>query len=107
MSDEHEAKTGPRLSVSQEISLGQYANFVSIAHNYSEILLDFGRTLPGRNDIPVVARIIMNPFQAKQMLRALSHNVQMYEQQFGVIGEPTGESVEPAAGESIDPDGTN
>ena len=100
MSDEHETKTGPRLSVSQEISLGQYANFVSIAHNYSEILLDFGRTLPGRNDIPVVARIIMNPFQAKQMLRALSHNVEMYEQQYGAIAEPT-------EGEGVEPEGAN
>jgi hypothetical protein len=88
MSDSDDQQQGPRLSVGQEVSLGQYANFVSIAHNYSEVLLDFGRTLPGRNDIPVVARIIMSPFHAKQMLRALSHNVQMYEQQFGEITEP-------------------
>jgi hypothetical protein len=98
MSDGSEEPKGPRLSVSQEISLGQYANFVSIAHNYSEILLDFGRTLPGRNDIPVVAVTLKNPFQAKQMLRALSHNIQMYEQQFGAITEPAGE---------VSPEGTN
>jgi hypothetical protein len=78
----------PRLSLSTEIGLGQYSNFVSIAHNYAEVLLDFGRTLPGREDIPVVARIIMNPFQAKQLLRALSHNVQMYENTFGPIPDP-------------------
>jgi hypothetical protein len=36
----------------------------------------------------VVARIIMNPFQAKQLQRALSHNVQMYEQSFGPIPDP-------------------
>jgi hypothetical protein len=79
---------GPHLTLSPEIGLGHYANFVSIAHNFAEVLLDFGRTLPGRDDIPVVARIIMNPFQAKQLLRALSHNVQMYEKTYGAIADP-------------------
>jgi hypothetical protein len=88
MSDSKDTPKGPRMTVSQEIALGQYSNFVSIAHNYSEVLMDFGRTLPGRQDIPVVARIIMNPFQAKQLLRALSHNVQMYEKTFGAIVDP-------------------
>lgn len=78
---------GPRLTLDPEIGLGQYANFVSIAHNFAEVILDFGRTLPGRTDIPVVSRIIMNPFQAKQLLRALNHNVQMYEKTFGAIAE--------------------
>jgi hypothetical protein len=89
MSDES-AKTvkPPRLTVGAEVGMGEYSNFVSIAHNYSEVLLDFGRTLPGREDIPVVARIIMNPFQAKQLLRALNHNVQMYEKNFGPIANP-------------------
>ena len=84
----------PRMTLDSEIAMGQYSNFVSIAHNYSEVLLDFGRTLPGREDIPVVARIIMNPFQAKQLLRALTHNVQMYERSFGEIAEaPQAETV--------------
>jgi hypothetical protein len=96
-------KQGPKLSISPEIAMGQYANFVSIAHNYAEVLADFGRTLPGRNDIPVVARIIMNPFQAKQLLRALSHNLEMYEKLYGPIPDaPTG------ASEATTPsDGTN
>jgi hypothetical protein len=89
MSDEHpKPPAGPRLSLSPEIGLGQYANFASIAHNFAEVLLDFGRTLPGREDIPVVARIIMSPFQAKQLLRALAHNIQMYEKAYGAIPEP-------------------
>ena len=78
----------PRLTVSSDIGMGEYSNFVSIAHNYSEVLLDFGRTLPAREDIPVVSRIIMSPFQAKQLLRALTHNVQMYERTFGPIADP-------------------
>ena len=83
----------PKLTIDAEIGLGHYSNFVSIAHNYSEVLMDFGRTLPGRKDIPVVSRIIMNPFQARQLLRALSHNIQMYEKSFGPIQDPPGEAV--------------
>jgi hypothetical protein len=49
----------------------------------------------------VVARIIMNPFQAKQLLRALSHNVQMYENSFGPIPDP------PEGAVDTPPSGTN
>ena len=101
MSDEKPAPQPPKLTVAPEVALGQYANFVSIAHNYAEVLLDFGRTLPGRSDVPVVARIIMNPFQAKQLLRALSHNLQIYEKSFGSIPDP------PAPPEGPKPDSTN
>ena len=92
--------TGPRLTMDSQTGMGQYSNFVSIAHNYSEVLLDFGRTLPGREEIPVVSRVIMNPFQAKQLLRALEHNIQMYERKFGPIQEPP-------QGEVISPEGAN
>lgn len=78
----------PRLTIDPEIGMGQYANFVSIAHNYTEVLFDFGRTMPGRSDIPVVARLIMSPFQAKQLLRALTHNLGLYEKHFGQIPDP-------------------
>ncbi|NOZ78199.1 MAG: DUF3467 domain-containing protein [Acidobacteria bacterium] len=78
----------PKLTLTPEAALGTYSNFVSIAHNYSEVVMDFGRTLPGRADIPVVARVLMTPFQAKQMLRALTHNLKMYEETYGAISEP-------------------
>ncbi|MCP4895909.1 MAG: DUF3467 domain-containing protein [bacterium] len=103
MSDsQSRSQQGPKLSVTPETAMGQYANFVSIAHNYAEVLVDFGRTLPGRNDIPVVARVIMNPFQAKQMLRALSHNLEMYEKLYGPIADGP-----PGAAAPANPDGTN
>jgi hypothetical protein len=98
MSDEKMAPKPPRMTIDAEVGLGQYSNFVSIAHNFSEVLLDFGRTLPGRDDIPVVARIIMSPFQAKQLLRALSHNVQMYERTFGGIPDPPAGAEAPSEG---------
>ena len=53
MSDETpQTPNAPKLTLTSEIGLGHYSNFVSIAHNFSEVLLDFGRTLPGREDIP-------------------------------------------------------
>ncbi len=90
---------GPRLTIDAEVGIGQYSNFVSIAHNFSEVLLDFGRALPGREDIPVVSRIIMHPFHAKQLLRALTHNVQLYEKNFGPISDPPqGADITPTGG---------
>lgn len=86
MSDNQPA--GPRFTVAPEQALGQYANVVSIAHSYAEVVLDFGRMMPGRQDIPVVARVVMNPFQAKQTLRALRHNLEAYERAYGPIPEP-------------------
>ena len=89
----------PKLTVEKELALGEYANFVSIAHNFSEVLLDFGRTMPGRQDIPVVARIVMTPFHAKQLLRAITHNLQLYEKNFGPIPEPkAAPDVPPSSG---------
>ncbi len=83
----------PRLSLGPEVSLGQYANFVSIAHTFSEVLLDFARTLPGRSDIPVVARLIVSPFHARQLLRALEQNLRLYEQKYGPIPDPPAAEV--------------
>ena len=54
--------------------------------------------MPGRQDIPVVARIIMNPFHAKQLVRALNHNLTLYEKNFGPIQEPPAAPQEPPAG---------
>ena len=99
--DSPKPPTQPRLSLTPEVALGQYANFVSIAHTFSEVLLDFGRMLPGRSDIPVVARLIVSPFHAKQFLRALEHNLRMYEQKFGAIADP------PATPDLKVPEGAN
>ena len=34
----------PQLTVDKDLALGEYANFVSIAHNFTEVLLDFMAT---------------------------------------------------------------
>lgn len=74
-----------KIVVSDQQALGTYANFASIVHNYAEFIIDFGRMVPGRNDVQVVSRIVMTPVHAKQLLRALTENVSIYENNFGEI----------------------
>lgn len=85
----------PRLTLTPEVGHGRYANFVAIAHSFSEVLVDFGHAVPGREDIPVVARVVLHPFHARQLLRTLEHNLAQYERSFGRIPEP---ASPPAAG---------
>lgn len=101
MSQEDKKPAQPTLTIDAAVSMGEYSNFVSIAHNYNEVLFDFGRSLPGRTDIPIVSRLIMTPFHAKQLLRALQHNVGMYEEKYGTIGTP------PAGSGIVEPSGAN
>jgi hypothetical protein len=79
------AESQIKIVVSDQQALGTYANFASIVHNYAEFIIDFGRMVPGRNDVQVVSRIVMTPVHAKQLLRALTENVSIYERNFGEI----------------------
>ncbi len=82
-----EAENKIKIVVSDQQALGTYANFASIVHNFAEVLLDFGRIVPGRDEVQVVARVVMTPVHAKQLLRALTENVAIYERNFGTINE--------------------
>jgi hypothetical protein len=74
-----------KIVVGDTLALGTYANFASIVHNFAEFIIDFGRIVPGREDVQVVSRMVMTPVHAKQLLRALSENVGIYERNFGEI----------------------
>jgi len=67
-----------------------YANFAVISHSPSEIVIDFARVLPNTPRARVHARIITTPMHAKLLLRALQHNLERYEAQFGEIHLPSG-----------------
>lgn len=85
-----------KITVPEPLSLGTYANFASIVHNFAEFVLDFGRIVPGREDVQVVARVVMTPVHAKQLLHALSENIAIYEHHFGEIPQgPTPPSEPP------------
>ena len=74
-----------KIVVPDQLALGTYANFASIVHNFAEFIIDFGRIVPGREDVQVVSRVVMSPVHAKQLLRALGENVAIYERNFGEI----------------------
>lgn len=65
-----------------------YSNFAVITHTPSEVIIDFARVLPNTPRAKVCARIINTPLHAKLLLRALSENLERYEQQFGEIKVP-------------------
>jgi hypothetical protein len=74
-----------KIVVNDQMALGTYANFASIVHNFAEFIIDFGRMVPGREDVQVVSRLVMTPVHVKQLLRALSENIAIYERNFGEI----------------------
>ncbi len=82
-----EKKAQIKIVVPDQLALGTYANFASIVHNFAEFIMDYGRIVPGREEVQVVARIVMTPVHAKQLLRALTENVAIYERSFGEITE--------------------
>ena len=74
-----------KITMDEAIAEGQYANFANILHNPTEFVFDFGRVVPGRGDVKVVSRILTTPFHARQLLRALQQNIELYERQYGPI----------------------
>lgn len=64
---------------------GDYVNMARIFHNQTEFVMDAMFLPPQSNAAKVMSRLVMSPLHAKQLLRALSHNLQMYEQKFGEI----------------------
>ncbi|MBP1619538.1 MAG: hypothetical protein H6Q02_305 [Acidobacteria bacterium] len=88
-----EAEKKIKIVVGDHQVLGTYANFASIVHNFGEFIVDFGRVVPGRDDVQVVTRVVMTPVHLKQLLRALTENVAIYENNFGEI--PPGPPLPP------------
>jgi hypothetical protein len=85
--DKPEGGSQIKIVVPDQQALGTYANFASIVHNFAEFIMDFGRMVPGREDVQVVTRVVMTPVHVKQLLRALTENVAIYERNFGEIPE--------------------
>jgi len=74
-----------KVTIDESTAEGHYANFANILHNPTEFVFDFGRVVPGRADVKVVSRVLTTPYHAKQLLRALQQNVELYERQYGPI----------------------
>ncbi|MDE6330476.1 MAG: DUF3467 domain-containing protein [Muribaculaceae bacterium] len=74
-----------QIQLRPEIADGKYSNLAMIGHGPNEFLIDFIFAAPGMPQAPVVGRIIMSPENAKQLMFALTDNIQKYEAQFGEI----------------------
>jgi len=74
-----------RITLDDQVAQGEYVNFANIIHSQSEFVIDFGRVVPGRNDVKIYSRVILTPLHAKQFLEALTHNLALFEQKFGEI----------------------
>jgi hypothetical protein len=64
---------------------GIYSNWVMMAYNPSEFVIDFGRIVPGLAKTRVYSRIIMTPRHVKNLLMVLEKNVKAFEEKFGEI----------------------
>jgi hypothetical protein len=74
-----------QFSIDETVSTGVYVNFANIIHNPGEFVIDFGRVVPGRQDVRVLSRVLTSPLHAKQLLNALAQNVALYEKSYGAI----------------------
>jgi ribonuclease BN (tRNA processing enzyme) len=75
------------IEISDEVAEGIYSNLAIISHSHSEFILDFIRLLPNVPKAKVKSRLILTPQHAKKLLKALSDNIEKFENQFGEIQE--------------------
>lgn len=83
--ENQENKNQLQIQLRPEMADGKYSNLAMIGHGPNEFLIDFIFAAPGMPQAPVVSRVVMSPENAKQLLFALSDNVNKYEKQFGEI----------------------
>lgn len=85
MADNNNNQNQIQIEVPQEEMQGRYANLAVITHGPNDFFLDMILLAPNTPKARVQSRIIMTPENAKQLLAALSQNIQKYESQFGEI----------------------
>ena len=75
------------IEISEEMSEGQYANLAIITHSNSEFVVDFVNVMPGTPKSKVKSRIILTPYHAKRLMKAMIDNVKKFEASNGNIQE--------------------
>ena len=98
MSEEKKTNQNPNklnIELVEEVAEGIYCNLSIISHMPTEFIFDFVRMTPGVPKAKVKSRIIMNPIQAKSLMRVLTNNIKKYEANFGTIKENQGSNLPP------------
>ena len=87
MAEEQDKSNNNQINIelSEEVAEGVYANLAMIAHSNSEFVIDFIRLMPGVPKAKVKSRIVITPEHAKRLLKALSDNIEKFEETFGAI----------------------
>jgi hypothetical protein len=73
------------IELDESVAEGTYSNLAIINHSVSEFIVDFINIMPGVPKAKVKSRIILTPQHAKRLTKALSDNVQKFEQAHGEI----------------------
>ena len=73
------------IELDEKVAEGTYSNLAIINHSVSEFVVDFISLMPGAPKGKVKSRIILTPQHAKKFLKALSDNVQRFENAHGAI----------------------
>lgn len=73
------------IELSEEIAEGIYSNLAIITHSQSEFVVDFVKIMPGVPKARVKSRILLTPQHAKRLVKALTENLQKFEQINGKI----------------------
>jgi hypothetical protein len=66
-----------------------YSNAVMVSQTNTEIVLDFLQIMPNDPRARIQSRVVMTPAGAKAFLRALSQNLERYEEKHGEIDVPS------------------
>ena len=85
MDEQQQAQNQLNIEISEETAEGIYANLAIITHSHAEFVLDFVNVMPGMPKSKVKSRIILTPQHAKRLMKALTENIQRYEQSNGTI----------------------
>jgi len=85
MANESEQAPQLNIEITDEVAEGAYANLAIITHSQAEFVIDFVNVMPGMPKSKVKSRVIMTPFHAKRLMKAMIDNVQKFEAVNGTI----------------------
>ncbi len=73
------------IELTEDVASGVFSNLALINHSPSEFIVDFIQVMPGMPKAKVRSRVILTPQHAKRLLKAMTENLQKFEQHFGEI----------------------
>ncbi|MFN5334573.1 MAG: DUF3467 domain-containing protein [Bacteroidota bacterium] len=85
MDDQQQVPNQLNIEISEEMGEGVYANLAIITHSHAEFVVDFVNVMPGMPKSKVKSRIILTPQHAKRLMKAITENIQKFEQANGPI----------------------